>query len=193
MRNLPFVVEPRRKPEVVRIGTEDTGIFEIERRGYLTVTEKASFQQVSTNKEGAQALRTLAKNISEGQKMPLDKANELLMKVLQSAKLTAKEEKVMDQYTLELLEVLEVFRRESIHTQMIMATVLLVSRVDKDWSFDDTVQLDMSMIEALSELYQAEDAKSLSKLSFMEASSQKDDAQEQVEPGKQDSPEVVSP
>lgn len=168
MRNLPFVVEPRRKPELIRVGNEDIGIFEIERRGYLTVTEKAGFQQVVTNKEGSRVLRDLVKLIAEDQKMSADKAGELVSKVIQAQKLSAKEEKIMEGYTLQLLDVLEVFRRETVHTQMIMATILLISRVDPSWAFEDTAGLDISVIEQLAELFQAEDAKSLEKLSFTE-------------------------
>lgn len=181
MRNLPFVVEPRRKPEIVRIGNEEFGIFEINRLGYLTVTEKAGFQQVVTNKEGSRVLRDLVNLIAEDQKMPKEKAGELVSKVIQAGKLTAKEEKIMEQYTLQLLDVLEVFRRETVHTQMIMATVLLISRIDSGWTFEDTAALDISVIEQLAELFQAEDAKSLEKLSFAE---EKQSSEPAEEPGK---------
>ena len=46
MAPLPFVVEPRRKPIVERVGNEESGVIEIERRGYLTTGEKTFVQQV---------------------------------------------------------------------------------------------------------------------------------------------------
>ena len=167
MRNLPFVVKPKRQPEKINIGNEEVGVFEIERRGYLTVGEKAAYQQVVTNKDGVQAMKSLVAKVAEEQKMPSEKASDLIGKVLKGEPLTAKEEKVLDKYTNDFLEMLEVFRRETIHTQLIMATVLLISRVDNQWTVEDTAKLDSVVIEQLSELYQAEEAKSLETLDFM--------------------------
>ena len=40
MRTLPFVVKPKRVFVNVKLGREEIGIIEIEKRGYLTVSEK---------------------------------------------------------------------------------------------------------------------------------------------------------
>ena len=34
---LPFVIQPKRKPEKIKIGTEESGIIEILRYGYLSL------------------------------------------------------------------------------------------------------------------------------------------------------------
>ena len=46
MGKLPFVVQPRLKAIKERIGSEDAGYIEIERRGYLTSGEKSFVQQI---------------------------------------------------------------------------------------------------------------------------------------------------
>lgn len=186
MRNLPFVVKPKRQPEKISIGNEEVGVFEIERRGYLTVGEKAAYQQVVTNKDGVQAMKSLVAKVAEDEKISVDKASALISKVLRSEELTAKEEKVLDKYTSDFLEMLEVFRRETLHTQLIMATVLLISRVDDQWTVEDTAKLDSIVIEQLSELYQAEEAKSLETLDFMK----KEKAEEATPQGKPQKEEV---
>lgn len=184
MRNLPFVVKPKRAAEKIQIGNEESGIFEIERKGYLTVGEKAAYQQVIVNKDGAKALRDLVETVSKGANIPLDKAADLVGRALQAKKLSAKEEKLLNDYTAQFIDVLEVFKREATHSQLIMATILLVSRVDPEWSFDDTARLDAKIIEDLAVLFQAEEQRSIEELKF--------DAQEAGELAKADS-ETTSP
>lgn len=167
MRKLPFTVQPRRKPAKVTIGNEDVGMFEIERRGYLSVGEKAAFQQVVTQQEGTDVLRKLIVAISEQEGIKVEKAHELLVKLLQQKKMTAKEEEILAKFNAEILHMLQVFQRDTIHSNMVMATVLMVLRVDSDWTFEDTANLDSVIIEQLAELYNAEDAKSMEELSFM--------------------------
>ena len=43
-KGLPFVVQPKYEPILERVGTDESGIIEIERRKYLTVQEKAIVQ-----------------------------------------------------------------------------------------------------------------------------------------------------
>lgn len=183
MRNLPFVVQPRRKPEMVRIGNEETGIFEIERRGYLTVGEKAAYQQVVTNKEGTQALRELIDKVSQEAEMPKEKAHALISKLLKSEKMSSREEKLLDPFAADFMALLEVFQREALHSQLIMASILLMSRIDSGWVFEDTARLDMTVIEQLATLYQAEESKSMEALDFS-GLPKAQAAQEDNQPGK---------
>lgn len=183
MRNLPFVVQPRRKPEMVRIGNEETGIFEIERRGYLTVGEKAAYQQVVTNKEGTQALRALIDKVSTDTELSKEKSHQLIAKLLRAEKLSSREEKLLEPFTPDIMSLLEVFQREALHSQLLMASILLMSRVNSDWVFDDTAQLDITVIEQLARLYQAEEAKSMEALDFS-GLPKAQAAQEDNQPGK---------
>ena len=65
MAKLPFVVEPRRKPEIVTIGTEDSGTIEIVRKGYLTAGEKAFMQSQSSNDTVLRSLLSLAREVAK--------------------------------------------------------------------------------------------------------------------------------
>ena len=50
---IPFVVQPNLKPVKEQVGTETSGKIEIERRGYVTVSEKA-FVQAATEGDDSQ-------------------------------------------------------------------------------------------------------------------------------------------
>ena len=63
-KGLPFVVQPRLKPVIERIGSEESGVFEIERRGYLSVAEKAIAQQASGGDDSVRQLYVLAGRIA---------------------------------------------------------------------------------------------------------------------------------
>ena len=41
MAQLPFIVEPKAKPVQFKIGNDDVGVFEIERRGICLLLRKA--------------------------------------------------------------------------------------------------------------------------------------------------------
>lgn len=186
MRQLPFVVQPKRTVEKIQIGTSETGIFEIERRGYLTVTEKAAFQQVITSKDSRSAYKQVIDKISSEQNLKVETVNNIVGDLLQGKTLKAKDSNMLDQYAEDLLILLEVFKREATHTQLVMATILLMSRVDSDWSFEDTAALDTSLIEHLAELYQSEESRSMEALSFMQPPKPATEGEsgEVAEPGK---------
>lgn len=187
MLNLPFVVQPKRQPELVRIGNDELGIFEIERRGYLTVGEKSAYQQIIKNKEGLTAVRKVIGDIAAAEKISAEQAQVLVTKVLKSDKMTTKETKLAEKYASDFLDLLEVFTQEALHTQLVQASILMMSRVDQNWSFEDTARLDTTVIEQLSTLFMAEEARSREALAF----NADEVAPEEVnqEPGKQEEPQ----
>ena len=62
---LPFVVQPRRTTVIERVGTEKSGILEIERRGYLTTGEMAFVQQQTTSDDSTEKLLDLVQKVSK--------------------------------------------------------------------------------------------------------------------------------
>ena len=63
-KGLPFVVQPRLQPIVEQVGTEESGIIEIERRGYLSVAEKAIAQQAVGGDDSVRKMYVLGGRIA---------------------------------------------------------------------------------------------------------------------------------
>ena len=73
---LPFVVQPVRKTVVERIGTEETGILEVERKGYLTTGEMAFVQQQASTDDSTEKLLALVQKVALKFKIDTQKAYE---------------------------------------------------------------------------------------------------------------------
>lgn len=72
MVSLPFVVQPKRKPITERIGSEDSGVIEVIRKGYLTSGEKAFVQQVQQYDNGTSDIVTLSRRIARKHGLTMD-------------------------------------------------------------------------------------------------------------------------
>jgi len=157
---LPFVIQPKRKPEKIKIGTEESGIIEILRYGYLTTGEKGAFQQVETNKEGSAKMREvvdiIVKESGRSQKEVLADFTRLgTDKSLPE---------YLEAFAVEITEVLKSFDRDSTHTALVKALCLVISRIDAEATLDDLLEFHPDLINALAELFDAEEARSLAAL-----------------------------
>ena len=73
---LPFVVQPRRQPIVEQIGTEDSGVIAIERRGYLNVAEKSLVQYAMEDDNSLADMYALSGRIAREVELPLQQVLE---------------------------------------------------------------------------------------------------------------------
>ena len=64
MAKFPFVVEPRAKSIVERIGSDEAGYLEIKRQGYLSVGERSAFQQISSNDQSTSLVLSATRKAS---------------------------------------------------------------------------------------------------------------------------------
>lgn len=148
MAKLPFVVEPRLAPIVELVGTDESGKFEIERRGYLNVSEKAFVQAVIAGDDSMAKLHTLAARISReggvsqsqvysdfGEEMP----------------------EYMKPFAEEIAEVMIKMVGYQEKQRMAAATALITSRIDSSWEISDTFGLHPDIIEGLNNLYEEEE------------------------------------
>ncbi len=150
---LPFVVQPRLKPIIETVGTEESGKIEIERRGYLTVGEKAFAQAVSSSDGSISELFTLVQSIAKESGNP----SEVVFKDIQSNEGAD----YLDPYRERLTEkMLSLSAYEERH-KLVGATALLVSRINSSWTAEDTMELHPDLIQGLYELYEDEEKKSL--------------------------------
>lgn len=144
-RKLPFVVQPKAKFSEVTLGTEDSGKIKVEQRNYITVGEKALAQEAMKGSHAVNDLYAFVSNIAEdSNKTPDEVLSDLSSSPAPDYLLVW-----MDDAAAHL----EAVNLESTRRKMIYATAILVSRVDKEWSINDTMELHSELVDALSDFY----------------------------------------
>lgn len=183
MAKLPFVVEPRLKPVLEEIGSEESGKIQIERRGYLTSGEKAFVQQVLQHDNGTSELIALARKISRRLALKLDEAYELVLKVISGNGEGEDAAVIEDEFSEEVSIVIRNLTNAQAKEELLTATCLIRYRIDPNFEMDDIIQLHPDIISGLAKLYKEEDAKSVEKLENNEAQEEEaaDESVEQLE------------
>lgn len=163
MAKLPFVVEPRRQPIVERIGSEESGQIEVERRGYLTTGEKAFFQQVQQFDGGASEIIALSRKVSRKYGLGLDKAYDAVVGVLSNSEAANVElaAKIEDDFAEELASVMRGLTAGQVKEELVMAACMLKYRVDPDFDISSISDIHPDIISGLAKLYRDEDSRML--------------------------------
>jgi hypothetical protein len=187
MAKLPFIVEPRLKPVVEEIGSEESGKIQIERRGYLTSGEKAFFQQVKQSDQGTSKLIALSRKVSRSTNVEMAKAYEAVVRVLSGAAKSDIDKKIEEEFAEDLSSVIQDLANGQASDEILMAACLLRYRVEADLDMNDIMQLHPDIISGLSSLYRDEENKVLERLAEKEI--KQDQAIEKV--AKKSSPKAV--
>lgn len=153
-KGLPFVVKPRLAPIVERIGNEDIGIFEIERRGYLTVAEKAFAQASSIEDDSVLAIQSITGKISR----ETGKSRDEVMQAIVDGMIAD----FLAPYSDELGHAVAGMSLYEEKIKFVRATALIYSRIDSDWSIEQTLELHEQLVEELAELYSDEERRDTS-------------------------------
>lgn len=148
-RKLPFVVQPRVAFAEETVGTEESGQIKVERRGYITVGEKALTQEAMKGSHAIPELYALVQEIAEDAGKAPDKVLADLATSPTPEYLLVWEDDAASR--------LEAVQLENTRRQMIHATAILISRVDSEWTINDTMQLHSGLVEALADFYVKED------------------------------------
>ncbi len=151
-KGLPFVVQPRLAPVIEQVGTEESGIFEIERRGYLTVAEKAMVQQATQGDESVRVMYALGGRIAR-------ETGKQQMKVM-SDLMQQEREAYLDAYSDEIMENMLAMISYQERVNIVQATTLIICRIDSGWTVDQSMELHPDLIAALTALYNDEDRRS---------------------------------
>ena len=148
-RKLPFVVQPRVKFTEETLGSEDSGQIKVERRGYVTVGEKALTQEAMKGSHAVPELYAFMRNVAEdSNKEPAQVLADLSTVPIPDYLLVWEDEAAA---------LLEAVQMESSRRQMVHATAILISRVDSQWTIEDTMKLHPDLVSALSEFYAKEE------------------------------------
>ena len=187
MVKLPFVIEPRRKPIMERIGSEDSGYIEIERRGYLTSGEKAFVQQAVSSDEGTIRIIGLSRKIASQNNTALESAYRDVISILGGNSSGDERLKAIeDEYFEEFSDVLNTLALMQSREQLIAAVCLLKYRVDADMDVNTVLDLHPDIVSGLGELYKEEERKSVEKLieaekALLEETSEESEGSEEPE------------
>lgn len=162
MANFPFVVQPRLKPVVERIGSEEAGYIEIKRQGYLSVGEKAGMRQIMTGYDVTGDVIGLAKQVGAERQLDLQAAYELV-----SASITGDgSDDIYEQYEAEIKALLAKLTQSQVFAEMAKGFVLLMYRVEgaNELTMDDMAEMHPDILEGLAKLYDEEESKSTERL-----------------------------
>lgn len=163
MATLPFVVQPRRKPILERVGSEESGVIEVERRGYLTAGEKAFVQQVQQFDNGTTEIVTVSRRVARKYSLGMDKAYNLVLAIISNgtAEDTELASQVEEEFAEELTNVLKSLSAGQVREELIMSACLLKYRVDADFDIGVISSIHPDLISGLAKLYREEEARSI--------------------------------
>lgn len=164
MAKLPFVVQPRLKPIIEQIGTEESGVIEIERRGYLTGAEKTFVQQIQQQDGGTLQLVALSRRISRDKKIPLEKAYNTVVGILTGEATGKIANEIESEFAEDIQRAVNSIAASRTKEDLVQAACLLIHRVDPEIEMGEVVNLHPDLISGLSLLYKEEDAKSVERL-----------------------------
>lgn len=174
MSKLPFVIEPRLAPRIERIGSQDSGIIEIERRGYLTSGEKNFVQQVTQSDKGTLELIELARLISKDLNQPLETAYNLLIAAIMGEGTDSSDNneiitKIQQGYGSQIQEVVKQVTIAKSREELVMAACLITHRINREFEIQDIMEVHPDIISDLAQLYRDEEAKSIARLTDQES------------------------
>lgn len=164
MAKLPFVVEPRVKPIAIKVGSEESGQIEIERRGYLTSGEKAFFQQVKQSDQGTSRLIGLSRKVSRVHSLEMPKAYDAIIRILSGAAEGEVDMKIEEEFAEELAAVIQDLANGQASDELLMAACLLRYRIDPEIGMSEVMALHPDIIAGLANLYRDEDNKVIERL-----------------------------
>lgn len=157
MKSLPFVVKPKKVFSKVQLGNESIGIFEIEKRGYLTVSEKSFVDSVMQGSDAVTLIVALATRIGSKTNHTIEDTYKAIIAAIQGGDIDAYAERIKEDYQAELADIVGQMGDSVQRRALAAATVMIKSRVDPEWTVEDTLEQHPDMINIISEFYGEEE------------------------------------
>lgn len=166
MAGLPFVVQPRFEPIIERIGTQDSGQVEIERRGYLATGEKAFVQQVQQQEDGSGEIVTLSRQVARKYGISMDRAYSIILVIISGEQLKdekdqALSEKIELEFAQGLTAIVKGLAVIQSREELVLAACMIKYRIDPDFDISSISSIHPDLISALANFYRQEESKSL--------------------------------
>jgi len=156
---LPFVVQPRNKPVLETLGTEESGQIQIERRGYLTAGERSFHQSNVSQDETMKIMLRAARSVGEKRGLGMKEAYEVLQKALNSG-----DDSLWIEFNDEINDLMAELNKTRATEDVVKAYCMLLFRVSGDLEVEDILGLHPDLIMALVGLFNDEEARSTEKL-----------------------------
>lgn len=153
---LPFVVQPKTKPVKELLGTEESGKIEVERRGYITVSEKAFVQAATEGNDSQARLFALVARVAGD----TGKKSQEVLDDISGGTTPA----YMDPYMAQFVSCMIEMERLQEQVSVMAATAILTSRVNPKISVEQVMDLHPDLIKALHDFYNEEESGSLERL-----------------------------
>jgi hypothetical protein len=153
MAKLPFVVEPRLKPVMELIGSEESGKIEIERRGYLTVAEKSFVQGALSDDTAITEMHQLAQRIARKSGIKQSDVFQMLIGAMED------EGDNLVPFEAEIGSALSAMIAYQEKNKLVVAACMLMNRVNPELTMEDVMAVHPDLVDALMALYEDEDRK----------------------------------
>lgn len=164
MSKLPFVVQPRVKAIKELIGTEESGIIEIERRGYLSAGEKGFMQVQFSNDKVTKAMLALVRDIARKFDISQEEAYHELQVCLGISEVGDLGEEILKEFGGRFDELSGLMVEIAASRRLVAAFCMLVYRVNEAITFDEFSDLHPDLIDALAALYEDEENRSTDRI-----------------------------
>ena len=162
MGKLPFVVAPRLNSRIETLGSDASGQIEIERKGFLTVGEKAFIANTNSQDEVLRLVLKLSGAVSKHYKISQQDAYQAVVDSMTNP--TDCKYPVMDDYPTEVAELASTMITQEQKKGFMMAYCLLLYRVDETIEMDDVIDLHEDLVDDLVKLFRDEEMKSIERL-----------------------------
>lgn len=148
---LPFVVQPRRKPIIEVLGSEESGKVEIKRMGYLTVAEKMYVQSTVMADGSVAHLHRLAARIAK----ETGRDAQTVMAEF------PEQHEYLEPYSVEIGDALAMMLSYQEKLKVVSVAALLSLRVNDEITIEEVMDLHPDLMEDIYKLYQDEERKSM--------------------------------
>ena len=164
MAKLPFIVEPKLKPRLEVIGTEESGQIEIERKGYLTAAERSFMQSQLSDDTTTQEVVRLCRVIGQKDRIDMEEAYNLLSEAMTGSAQNKKAIKIAETYAEEIDSILSAMLAAEARKSLMSALCLLMYRIDAEVNLDQVMEMHPDLMDALVDLYKDEESRSTRRL-----------------------------
>lgn len=164
LSKLPFVVQPKAKPVMQKVGSEEAGVIEVPVRGYLTTGEKSFVQQTMSTDDSTLEIVKLSRQVSAKYNMGLDEAYQFVIRVISGQENSETGREISIEFSHDISKILTAMVLMQDKEQIVAAMVLLRYRTGIDIDFEDVIKLHPDLISGLYAVYQSEAQKDASLL-----------------------------